>query len=58
MTTRQEVPKFVFNEGQIAGQRQGELKPDRAEAAQDPMAMIYKDDVGWVAECLGPKSGH
>ena len=58
VTTRQEVPKFVFNEGQTDGECQGEPKPDRADAAQEPMAMTYKNDVGWVAECLGPKSGH
>ena len=58
MTTWQEVPMFVFNEGQTAGECQGEPKPDRAEIAQEPVAMTYKNDVGWVAECLGPKSGH
>ena len=58
MTTRQEVPKFVFNESQTDGECQGEPKPDRTDAAQEPMAMTYKNDVGWVAECLGPKNGH
>ena len=45
VTTRQEVPKFVFNEGQTDGECQGEPKPDRADAAQEPMAMTYKNDV-------------
>lgn len=58
MTPWQEVPKFVFNEGQSSGEHQGEVKPDKVEAAQGPMLILYKEEVGWVAECLGPTSGH
>ena len=32
-------------------------KPNK-EVAKGPMAMCYKEDVGLVAECLGPMSGH
>lgn len=58
MTPCTEAPKFVFNKGPTTKEHQDEKKPISNEAAQDPMAMIYKEKVGWVAECLSPKSGH
>lgn len=46
MTPQQEVPKFVFNKGRTIGEHQEEVKLDKVEAAQDPIGMVYKDDVG------------
>ena len=28
------------------------------ERGSGPMALCYKENMGWVAEYLGPKSGH
>lgn len=28
------------------------------ERGSGPMALCYKENMGWVAEHLGPKSGH
>ena len=58
MTARPESPSFVFNVGQPTGEHQDVEKPDKVEVAQGPMAMCYKEDVGWIAECLGPMSRH
>lgn len=55
---QREDPTFVFNERpeSIGGQYEANIvKPNKALGL---MAMTYSNELGWIAEALGPTSGH
>nr|POE94116.1 hypothetical protein CFP56_47520 [Quercus suber] len=57
-TLHGEANVFEF---QIAPTKEGiqNIKAQKVkEHGSSPMALCYKDNIGWVAEHLGPKSGH
>ena len=53
-----EYPMFKFKLGPTGGSGEALVDLDPASTEEGPMAMTYEMDSGWVAEPLGPSSGH
>ena len=53
-----EHPMFKFKIGPTGGLGEAQVDLDPASTEEGPMAMTYEMDSGWVAEPLGPSSGH
>ena len=58
MTQHKSEDQFVFQMVPSLEGPDSEGSPIREEAAMGPLAMCYDEKLGWVAETLGPKSGH
>ena len=52
------VPKFKFEPAQKVQEEGGQVGLDLKVDGEGPMAMTYDMELGWVAEVLGPTSGH
>lgn len=52
------IPKFDFMTAQQAPTRDCLVGQVLEENEEGPMAMSYEMSVGWVADKLGPNSGH
>lgn len=57
-TQHREIPKFVLISAPKAPTYDCQEGLDSVESGEGPMAMSYEMEVGWVADKLGPKSGH
>ena len=57
--TRQvEIPTFDFKSARQCSTCDGPTGLEVAFTEDGPVAMTYEEEVGWVAENLGPTSGH
>ena len=52
------IPKFEFKSALQASTSDCQVGLSFGENMKGPVAMMYEVDVGWVAENLGPNSGH
>nr|POE82122.1 hypothetical protein CFP56_57258 [Quercus suber] len=52
------TPKFKFEPAPKAQEDGGHVVLELKKDGEGPMAMTYDMEVGWVAEVLGPTSGH
>ena len=53
-----EEPKFKFQMGPSEHKESGKDDKGKECKLNGPMAMSFTNDLGWVTEILGPKSGH
>lgn len=53
-----EEPKFKFQMGPSKHEELGEEVKGKECKPNGPMAMSFTNELGWVTENLGPKSGH
>nr|POE81555.1 hypothetical protein CFP56_18703 [Quercus suber] len=52
------IPKFEFKSALQAPTRDCQVGLALKENEEGPVAMSYEMDVGWIADKLGPNSGH
>ena len=57
-TNQVEAPKFIFEVVQKENDVGSHMGLDLTNEGEGPIAMTYDMDLGWVAEVLGPTSGH
>ena len=55
---QREEPHFNFCLAPRLEGPKGEESPFKNEEVKGPMAMCFNEELGWVAESLGLKSGH
>nr|POF03670.1 hypothetical protein CFP56_34427 [Quercus suber] len=55
---QKEEPHFNFLLASNVNDSKREESPVQNKEAKGPMAMCFNEELGWVAETLGPKSGH
>nr|POE57175.1 uncharacterized protein CFP56_01831 [Quercus suber] len=55
---QKEEPHFNFLLAPNVNDSKREESPAQNKETKGPMAMCFNDELGWVAETLGPKSGH
>ena len=58
VTQHNVIPKFEFLRAQETTTRDYHMGLSLGINEEGPMAMSYEPDVGWVANTLGPTSGH
>ena len=57
-TNQVEIPKFTFEAVQKENAVGNQMGLDLTNEREGPIAMMYDMELGWVAEALGPTSGH
>ena len=57
-TIQAEAPKFNFEVVQKEKEVGSNLGLDLTKGEEGPIAMAYDMELGWIAEALGPTSGH
>ena len=57
-TNQVEAPKFTFEAVQKENAVGSQMGWDLTNEREGPIAMTYDMELGWVAEALGPTSGH
>nr|POF15853.1 glutathione synthetase, chloroplastic [Quercus suber] len=57
-TNQMEIPMFKFEPTQKVHKKGGLVGLDLTKDREGPMAMTYDVELGWIANTLGPTSGH